>query len=286
MYLSRIRLKPEMSVVQLAELMLDRKGYGLHRIFWGLWGDNKPIVRNFLFREEIALEQGLNTGKRSADPVYYLSSAEQPMQQHPLFDIETKLYQPTLKVGDKLSFKCRVNPVVTRYKKRHDIVMNAQHDWLHQQIALLDCEKPDTQEKRKLKHLLLDFANDQMVNSWQVLIKQGVFNEQADKNLRRSDLLEWALKTVVDQAYQNWWLIKAEKNGFKCISNQHEQVVQAVGYQKHHMPEKGAKASFNSVDLTGELTVTDVELFTKLLVCGVGPAKAFGCGLMMIKRIS
>jgi CRISPR system Cascade subunit CasE len=41
----------------------------------------------------------------------------------------------------------------------------------------------------------------------------------------------------------------------------------------------------NSLDLSGEVEVTDAERFTQLLTIGIGPAKAFGCGLMLVRRI-
>ncbi|WDE12328.1 type I-E CRISPR-associated protein Cas6/Cse3/CasE [Thalassomonas haliotis] len=284
MYLSRIRLKPEMTAVQLAQLLKDRKGYGLHRLFWGIWGADTPKRRDFLFREEVANEQGLATSKRVADPVYYLLSPQEPDQQHPLFDIQSKPYQPALLPGDKLSFKLRVNPVVTRNKKRHDIAMNAQYDWLVKQLKNLEIERP--KDKKACKHLLLDFADDQMVKTWKGIIEEGCFADQGNSKLARSEVLEWALKTVVDQAYQTWWQAKGNKHGFECITNQYHQVIKATAYQKHHMPEKDKQASFNSVDITGELTVIDVEKFKQALVNGIGPAKAFGCGLMMVKRVN
>ena len=41
---------------------------------------------------------------------------------------------------------------------------------------------------------------------------------------------------------------------------------------------------FTSVDLTGLITVTDPGAFRTALMSGVGSAKAFGCGLMLVKR--
>jgi CRISPR system Cascade subunit CasE len=38
------------------------------------------------------------------------------------------------------------------------------------------------------------------------------------------------------------------------------------------------------MDFRGILTVTDTEKFTDTLMQGLGKAKAFGCGLMLIRR--
>jgi CRISPR system Cascade subunit CasE len=40
-----------------------------------------------------------------------------------------------------------------------------------------------------------------------------------------------------------------------------------------------------SVTFEGILRVTDGTAFVSLLKNGIGPAKAFGCGLMLVKRI-
>ncbi|MFT8776733.1 MAG: type I-E CRISPR-associated protein Cas6/Cse3/CasE [Gluconacetobacter liquefaciens] len=46
----------------------------------------------------------------------------------------------------------------------------------------------------------------------------------------------------------------------------------------------GARASFGIVDLTGDLTVTEPADFVTILSRGFGRARAFGCGLMLIRR--
>ena len=42
--------------------------------------------------------------------------------------------------------------------------------------------------------------------------------------------------------------------------------------------------TFSVLDLEGELEVTDPALFLRSLAAGFGRAKAFGCGLMLIRR--
>ena len=43
--------------------------------------------------------------------------------------------------------------------------------------------------------------------------------------------------------------------------------------------------TFNLLDFEGVLTVVEPGLFIDALNIGIGSAKAFGCGLMMVKRI-
>ncbi|MCA3452312.1 MAG: type I-E CRISPR-associated protein Cas6/Cse3/CasE, partial [Rhodobacter sp.] len=57
------------------------------------------------------------------------------------------------------------------------------------------------------------------------------------------------------------------------------------GYDQRRLPrEEGAPLRFSSLDFDGRLTVTDPDLFLRHLALGFGRAKAFGCGLMLIRR--
>ena len=42
---------------------------------------------------------------------------------------------------------------------------------------------------------------------------------------------------------------------------------------------------FSTLDFSGLLTVADPEKFLSTLYGGIGPAKGFGCGLLLIKRV-
>ncbi len=57
------------------------------------------------------------------------------------------------------------------------------------------------------------------------------------------------------------------------------------GYELVSIPRDGASAAqFSRLDFTGLLTVTDPAAFLTALACGFGRARAFGCGLMLIRR--
>lgn len=43
--------------------------------------------------------------------------------------------------------------------------------------------------------------------------------------------------------------------------------------------------SLSTLDFEGELSVTDPGIFLSALFKGIGPAKAFGCGLMLVRRV-
>lgn len=57
------------------------------------------------------------------------------------------------------------------------------------------------------------------------------------------------------------------------------------GYQQHSIPRRGAAPMrFSTLDIEGVLHVRDPALFVNAVLRGFGAAKAYGCGLMLIRR--
>ena len=94
----------------------------------------------------------------------------------------------------------------------------------------------------------------------------------------RKQLLE-SLDSAIETAAVNWIKRRGDAHGYDLVS------VEATGYRWNALPEKSRNAGFSSMDYEGVLTIDNPELFAKMLVSGLGPSKAFGCGLMLIKRI-
>jgi len=46
----------------------------------------------------------------------------------------------------------------------------------------------------------------------------------------------------------------------------------------------GTRVRLGTCDFAGTLTVTDEALFRQALKQGIGPAKGFGCGLLLCER--
>ncbi len=101
-----------------------------------------------------------------------------------------------------------------------------------------------------------------------------------EKGTSKNDLPSIAL--LSQQAGWNWLSRRAEQYGFAIEENQ----LRVDGYRKEMFKKKkgGRKIQFSILDFTGKLTVTDPALFSNTLFQGVGPAKAFGCGLLLVKR--
>lgn len=286
MYMSRVRLRPQIGATQLAHFLKDRS-YGLHRLFWDLFSDGQGDQqrRDFLFREERAVEQLPRPGKCRADPVYYVLSGKEP-SANPLFEVETKPYQPRLAAGDRLSFKLRVNAVVSRNGKRHDIVMDAQSGWLNNQLENLGL--PSEGKKQARKQRLLDHAGDKQLEDWRAAIDGGIYRQKLEQQMGRTALMEWAIKTAEAERVREWWGRQGrERHGFEIAQCPEKggPMFDYAAYLNHPIPEKGKAAGFSSLDLAGEVIVTDAGRFTRLLLEGIGPAKAFGCGLMLVRRL-
>ena len=122
----------------------------------------------------------------------------------------------------------RVNPVITKGGKRHDVVMHLKYD------------------------------------------------KYKDKTTRPST------QAIVEEAGLEWLKSRAKTGGFSFDNSS----VRIDGYQpKTSGRKKGNKEiRYNTMDFRGILTVTDSEHFSNTLMQGLGKAKAFGCGLMLIRR--
>ncbi|MBM3518218.1 MAG: type I-E CRISPR-associated protein Cas6/Cse3/CasE [Alphaproteobacteria bacterium] len=59
-----------------------------------------------------------------------------------------------------------------------------------------------------------------------------------------------------------------------------------AGYLQHRIPHGrgGRMVCFSSLDFDGVLTVIDPDLLCQALYRGIGSGKAFGCGLLLVKR--
>lgn len=84
------------------------------------------------------------------------------------------------------------------------------------------------------------------------------------------------LYTVVQNTCGAWLQARAARNGFEV--NLDELAVEA--YEQH---SQDADVKFTTVDFSGELMVLDPQIFGATLFNGIGRAKAFGCGLLLIR---
>lgn len=89
-------------------------------------------------------------------------------------------------------------------------------------------------------------------------------------------------RQAAEEALSAWWRRQGERTGFAPLS------IDVADYRAlplergrstaRHRPQIGVGR------LTGTVEVADPEAFTAKLAAGFGRAKAFGCGLMLVKR--
>ncbi len=85
----------------------------------------------------------------------------------------------------------------------------------------------------------------------------------------------------MEKAALNWLLGRSNKCGFAINADQ----IRIQDYQCHRLYKKKQDRCirFSSVDYSGILTVNNAEFFKESLFKGIGKAKSFGCGLLLIR---
>ncbi len=87
---------------------------------------------------------------------------------------------------------------------------------------------------------------------------------------------------IIQQAASQWLSKRGQQAGFE-INAQH---ISAEAYTQHRLRKRHRQdIRFSSVEFSGLLTITDSEKFIHTLYNGLGPAKGFGCGLMLVRRV-
>lgn len=294
MYFSRVRIRPDIFKSSQLGRVLEGNVYDIHRLLWDLFPEEKN--RSFLYREEIAREQLGALPAVRGEPIYYLVSQTKPIET-PLFEVTAKDYLPDkndqfpLITGQHLTFELRANPVVTRLGKKHDLVMDAQLKFLKSMVKELNIEAllPIKTEKSGYKKLLLDQGGEALGQRLTEMLQNDPrYAETLGQVGQLADLLEWAIKAQVERTLENWLTHQGERLGFKLVADGNGLTkLQTSAYQWHGLSAKGGKgdkSGFSSVDFTGELQITDMDKFKEALFAGIGRSKAFGCGLLMVRR--
>ncbi len=289
MYFSRVSIHPNFFRSAQFGQVIKKDSYGVHQLLWKLFTDEKK--RTFIYREEIAREQlGTKTGVRG-EPVYYLVSATMPVTDNSIFKVEGRQYQPKLQTGDKLLFDLRANPVITRNGSKHDVVMDAQRSLLRSLCKKFSAQQhlPATPQKKDYKNVLIAYAGKNLDDELTLILQNNFhYAERLQSAMNFRDKLNWSLRAVTDQALEQWLMKKGNNHGFQLRRDDDKQYkLQTTGYCWHSLVKKTGKrkkTGFSSVDFTGEIEITDVDTFLTTLYTGIGRSKAFGCGLMLVKR--
>lgn len=84
------------------------------------------------------------------------------------------------------------------------------------------------------------------------------------------------------QERQEWLERKAEQNGFAILQTQELEQLHICG---RHKADKGGVMYHDAYHYQGILQITDGEAFRKAMQTGIGSGKAYGFGMMMVKRL-
>jgi len=185
-------------------------------------------------------------------PRFYVVSQRPPAAFSEAWQVQSRSYDPQLQEGQRLSFQLRANPVITRKNdagksQRHDVVMQAK------------------------KQLLTEHG----------LGKDAKWAEWKDESSKP------LLYELVQQHCAVWLDGIAKRNGFEIALTDEEEPqrkLQVDAYEQSKAGKRDHMIRFSAVDFSGELLVTNPELFSLALCNGLGHAKAFGCGLLLVRR--
>lgn len=193
--------------------------YALHCAVWDLFGDHPERRRDFLYRLD----------SRNGKPLLWTLSSREPEEPSGLWKVEAREVAPRLRPGDLLEFTVRVNPVVTRDGKRHDVIMDRKRrtGWKNAPLAEREPEA-----------------------------------------------------ALVQEALSEWIAARSDRLGARIRS------LRADGYRVSRFRKpSGKEVQLGLCDLTGILEVVEPDRFLDLWRTGLGPAKGFGCGLLLIRRV-
>lgn len=180
---------------------------------------------------------------------FYFLSSRIPEDRFGIFELdEPKVFAPRLRSGDRLKFTLRVNATVAR----------------------------------RLSAGARSKAHDIVCNA---LLKEGSTRESKSGDRRR----------LVYPIARDWLMTRGPQHGFSMVSSpavdpegwepEWRDPFRVLGYRSVRIDRgKAPVMRIGVLDLEGELVVEQPDIFTAAVTKGFGRAKAFGFGLMLLRR--
>lgn len=171
-----------------------------------------------------------------------------PREDSPFFTVEPKPYDLALKAGDRLAFDLVANATVNR---------------------LVDPEKGRAGRKR------CDVVMDALK------AREKSTGARGDRAAHRQSVAAETLAAwLVEQGERNGFAL----NGFDLVSYRTVEIDRPRTGRGRGLPAR--KGPLMGVGhMRGLITVTDPAVFAAKVATGFGRAKAFGCGLMLLRRV-
>jgi CRISPR system Cascade subunit CasE len=252
LYLSRAVLKRAPDVATLQRLLFPEEGGrrldAAHRLVWSLFASDPDAPRDFLFRE---------TTRPGGRPMFLILSARAPCHDARLFDVESKPFAPDLAPGDRLAFDLRANPTIDTHHPKTGV--KSRFDVMTMAVMRLP-ENTPTSDKA--------VAVEQAARGW--------LGRQA---LRAGFRILERTETGAAEAGNGspGFLLAA------CDGDEPPIGLAATGFQSAAVPGRH-DGRLGLIDFAGVLQVVDPAAFLSAVGRGFGRAKAYGCGLMLIRR--
>lgn len=189
-------------------------------------------------------EQAQQGGSR----VLYVLSDRLPQSWHPLFRIDTRPFAPALQPGDRLSFHLRANATIANRARRDAKGRGKREDIVMAAIHDVPTVRTDPSEAK---------------------------NQRAE-----------ARERAIHEQGRAWLLAQLQAAGATSAP----EAIVVEGYRRRQIPRDGrgpnrrAPMVIGTLDFAGHLTVQQPGRFLARLAEGFGRARAFGCGLMLIRR--
>ena len=222
--------------------------YGQHQLLWRFFDlpNTQEPRKQAPFLFRADSKDGL--------PLLYVLSRARPRDTTGKWCTDSKEFHPVLEQGDRLAFKLRVNPVVER--PGSEVIGNNGKPKLRQSGIHAG--------KVKRKVLRHDVVMD-------VKLRMGWKDMPADERP--------SLAQVAYEGGSRWLRDREDRLGCRVEFDR----LHVDGHTVYHLKWRGI--SLSTLDFTGELQVADTKKFLSALYHGIGPAKAFGCGLLLVRRL-
>ena len=230
LYLSRLTLNRDAPAAALLPLLNPQEPGAAadahHRLIWSVFADSAERKRDYLWRHD-------GQGR-----FYILSS--RPPQSSNLFNLpETKIFDPVLRVGDRLQFTLRANATKDR-------------------AAVSRMDKAARRGKSRRVDVVMDLLRTAPEGEKRAVIRNRTAQAAAEAGMTRQGAAKgFEPRITIVEGYSTIELGRRRRQG----------------------------ATFGILGLTGEIAVTDPDVFLPALAAGFGRAKAWGCGLMLIRRV-
>ncbi|MFL9827959.1 type I-E CRISPR-associated protein Cas6/Cse3/CasE [Rhodoplanes sp. SY1] len=252
LFLTRAKLRRDPDVATLQRILLpeesDRRLEATHHLVWSLFAGDADARRDFLFRE---------TTRPGGRPTFLVLSARPPRSEARLFEIETKPFAPELAPGDRLRFELHANPTIqaenpkTGTKGRYDVMTMA--------VMRLPEKVSQAEKARAVEDAARRWLGRQALSAGFEILER--FDPELEPDADAPPGFDRAA----------------------CDIDEEPVALLASGFQSAAVPGRRT-ARFGLIDYAGVLTVSDPTALLAGISKGFGRAKAYGCGLMLIRR--